>query len=210
MTPRTRAIRMMGGKPSIAVVWASSFANSASVALPSMEENDVVLFFAAYQSFNTVSDVAGYTQRLDFLSSAPTGRIFYKVMGSTPDTTAEVTASSDYDGTVLVLRNVDPAVFDVSDVKADGATGRPNPPSIAPVSDNSMIIVFGILGSVLGGITVSSGFTEDANYAPTGGVPYRHVVGHITQQSAAAIDPATFGGSVSAAWRAATIAIRRA
>jgi len=177
--------------------------------------------------FTMAMTTSGYTTVAD-LRSADSYYInlgvFYKVMESTPDTTAQAGATADVNCRVLavqVWRGVDPTTpLDVTSMTATGAnSGIPNAPGITPSTPLSVVIAAGaacgyILSPYLEVLTVPSGManvsasissTGSANLATAALASYDWVSG--------AYDPAAFGGgtsSVYCAWAAATLALRPA
>jgi len=142
----------------------------------------------------------------------------WKRMGSTPDTTVSITrpATGVYVAAIQVFRGVDTTTaLDVTSTTASSINyGRPDPASIEPVTDKSLIVVIGSQGSS----TASVAFTStDLNYFITrdrDGTTSGSTIGigaRYWTTGTGAFDPAEFGGgstSVDAAWAAITLALR--
>lgn len=170
---------------------------------------------------------SGYTEICDqFASDAERTNlgVFYKIMGSTPDSVASGSTTSD--GlvriiTAQVFRGVNQSVpIDVTTVTAnDINSGIPNPPSITPTTPGSLIITVGCEGGYSGGttsallMTAPDGMTllfSDLAY-DTAVRPRCGLALATTYWSGGAYDPPIFNGardSTYCSWCAATIAIR--
>lgn len=122
-----------------------------------ISEGDLVLVF---QNFATTTNrtmgmvTAGYTQEANLYVAgtyATEVGLFWKVMGATPDTTAEVSyvgsSTDNQRGACVVLRGVDGTTrFDVATVTSSASGTNPNDPnpgSITPVTAGALILVFG-------------------------------------------------------------------
>lgn len=152
--------------------------------------------------------------------------VFYKIMGSTPDSVASGSTTSD--GlvriiTAQVFRGVNQSVpIDVTTVTANGInSGVPNPPSITPTTPGSLIITVGCEGGYNAGgsyallMTAPDGMTllsSDLAY-DTGGRPRCGLALATTYWTGGAYDPPVFNNAVVnnyCSWCAATLAIRPA
>jgi len=147
------------------------------------EENDIVIILASSgDNAQTISMVtAGYTQldiqrnSNDTLDTA--SAVFYKVMGATPDTDAEVTIIGKYSIIAYVLRGIDTSTpIDVTTVGAVGSNSNlVDSPSITPVTNGAWVISMGA-GSNDGSTAttatgIPTGYTNDLfqNSALAGG-----------------------------------------
>lgn len=144
-------------------------------------------------------------------------RVFYKVMGGTPDTSVVVTRTNDTAAglavAVQVFRGVDTATpMDVTPVPATGIDiGQPDPAPITPTTAGSWIVV--CCGAVHASITaltlatlsnvVSAGIGETVDPAVA--------MGDYTSWTSGEYNPAAAGGgstSSFASWCAYTLALR--
>lgn len=201
-----------------------------STAMP----GDFVLVVVA-GTMNTVSTdqdlymvTSGYTEVCDLWSNDASRcnlAIFYKIMGSTPDTVADGSTATD-DLVRLITAQVWRGVninspLDVTSTTATGIdSGSPNPPSITPANMGSLIVAVGCEAGYTGSTTnallleVPNGmdlkFSElayDTSSRPRTGVgiaTYPWISG--------AYDPGVFLGReyTYCSWCAATLALRLA
>jgi hypothetical protein len=143
-----------------------------------------------------------------------------KFMGGTPDTAFTLPATGHIDDAqtyaVLVFRGVDAAIDDATAVGTSGIdTGRPNPPSITPVTAGAWPVVFGA-----GACGTAATFTAPANYTTNFQTAVGNDVndsaigaGYRSDWSSGAEDPANFtGGTTNPAhsWAAYTLALKPA
>lgn len=135
----------------------------------------------------------------------------YKFMGSTPDTSVNVTGtlnSSDAGAIVIeVWRYLDPAALDVAVVSTVGSGGQPIPGAITPVSQHALIFV---LGCGAGVTCVDFTSADLSNFAVfTGNGTHDVAVGIGTKDwTTGAFTAAQFGGGEASAAnaRAAVVA----
>lgn len=158
----------------------SSNANATLTFPGGMAQNDlVIVVYAIGDNDNADIDLvmvtAGYTEIVDIFSDdvleANLG-VFYKVMGATPDTSAEVDGLGGVDAATaavcMVFRGVDTTTpFDVTTTTATGVnTFVANPPSINHGNPSGVwTVIAGASGHVLGGAgtyTFPTGYTTNA------------------------------------------------
>lgn len=188
----------------------------------------VILVFAAAEALtgdhNMTVTTAGYTELADLYIEDTLGTnlgVFWKRMGSTPDTSVDVggTGGSDNAGAVAVhvwrgAHSVTP--IDVTTTTATGVSSSlANPASITPTTFGSVILIAAGSGHADGTQTFTHG--TFGNLATVGqNDVYDVTVGIASYQAwlTGAYDPAAFGYSTtddaSNSWAAATIAIRPA
>jgi len=200
-------------------------ANGADVTLTfdvTPQQNDVVILWGGIGGTGTFGPVtAGYTAIITDSATAPRGGMWYKVMGSTPDTNVVGAGSGSASNAVVygsvVLRGVDTAnVLDVAATGTfDGATTTaPDSPSITTVTNNAWIIAAAVkrgANSTPGSI---SGYTYLAGGAATDTNRVSSHAAYKVKTTAGADDPAawsTWTGETGAGnWDAFTAAIRPA
>ena len=211
-----------------------SSANGGNVILtlpgPPIADDLVIVAYAIGDNddvdFNMAMVTTGYTEVADLFANdvqdANLG-VYWKVMGATPDTTAEVDGQGGADAAVaavcMVFRGVDTVTpMDVTPTTATGInTMHPNPPSINFLDAAAWTVIAGVSGHVLGGTgtyTFPTGYVtnainqgQDDTSDVTVGMGYRTT-------PADPEDPGvmTHSGtdSADASWCAATLALRPA
>jgi hypothetical protein len=164
---------------------------------------------------------SGYTKVIELFADDADNTnfaLFWKVMGSTPDTVVNVEreVSSSPTVNVRVYRNVHKTTpLDVTEADAIGINGgRPDPASITPATSGAWVVVFG------GNCTPTSGnddFTSsdlEAFIRATQTNPNRinqTGSGHVSDWTGGAVDPAEFGGgstNADCSWATVTLALR--
>jgi hypothetical protein len=185
----------------------------------------VVLFYGTGSNVTTgrtlsvsTADYQALTQQLGSDTYDTHFNVFYKRMGSTPDTSVTVsgTGSTADAGTVVihVFRGVDETTpLDVSAVPASGNnSANANPPAITPTTSGAWIVAGGSAAHADGVDTFTS--TDLSNFRTAGADDnYDVTIGAGTAEwSSGAFDPAQFGwtGTASTAnsWAAYTLALR--
>lgn len=190
-----------------------------------LEDDVVVVLVSSNNKTTTLSMVtSGYTQ-LDVQRNSSDTRetasaVFYKVMGSTPDTDAQVSSTAgQYAIIAYVLRGIDTSnPIDVTTLGAVGSnSNNVNSPSITPVTTGAWILSMGGGSSNSNGASVTgspTGFTNLVERNSQGGNVVVAVAGSKRWQTTdGATDPSAWvivpGGS-SESWSAFTVAIRPA
>lgn len=151
-----------------------------TLTLPAMIQNDLVIVTYGIGDNDDVDFImamvtAGYTKVADLFANDVQDTnlaVFWKVMGATPDTTAEVDGQGGADAAVpavcMVFRGVDPTTpMDVTPTTATGIdTMHPNPPSIDPLNPTGLwTVIVGASGHTLGGAgtyTFPTGYVTNA------------------------------------------------
>ena len=124
--------------------------SGANHTLPSgLQENDIVIvaYTTYHSSYAGSAPPAGWTLISNTAAWNSNCCItYYKIMGSTPDTTVAMGGpGADYCSVVsMAFRNVNTTTpLDVTDTEANGSSGAPNPPSITTVTSGSAIVAYG-------------------------------------------------------------------
>lgn len=121
-----------------------------------LQQNDLVLYSVAVSRDGTGEPnitTAGYTNIVDKLLADDTEdaliSVWYKVMGATPDTSVVSTATGDAGDSVVANVRVYRGVNTSNPIDVTTTTNTqtntfvPDPPAITPVTDFSMIVVYG-------------------------------------------------------------------
>ena len=166
-------------------------------------------------------DTTGYTEVAELYSNDTYDAnlsVSYKVMGATPDTQVQVSATGSVDESgavaIHVWRGVDPILpLDVvSTTTTGGNTALLNPPAITPVTAGAVIVSGGAAGHIAGVQTYSS--SDLSNFATIGGPEdtYDVTVGiGSAVWTSGAFNPVAFtfsGTDNDYAWAAVTMALR--
>ena len=143
-----------------------------------------------------------------------------KFMTGTPDTaftlpsTGNVADAQSY--TVQVFRGVDTSPDDVTSTTATGSgTGRPNPPSIVPVTTGAWVVICGS-GAAAAGATYVAPADFTTNFLTSTGADTTDSMvgsGYWTGWTSGTVDPAVYTGGTTGAtdsWCARTIVLRPA
>ena len=215
-----------GGNVTLNLTGASGLLDS-SGAQATLLQNDVV--FVAYgiganADFAMATTSSGWTKHHENYynrTSDANFAVFYKIMGSTPDTSFVAVGNGNTGhGTLAVafaFRGVDSTVFDVTSTSAslDGGS-RPDPPSITPVTSGAWILAggAGATGTAVA-LTNPGDLSTTTNHFRSGTVAEALdcclAMGIKTNWTSGAFDPAMFGGGTNGAgdsWCAITIALK--
>ncbi|MDZ4306606.1 hypothetical protein [Allopontixanthobacter sp.] len=188
------------------------------------EDDLVLLFFSIFSTSDRNVSVtsSGWTEIADLYGNDARDSnlgIYYKFMGATPDTSVTLgTIANENFSAVAALqvwRGVDQTTpLDVAIATAVGGnTGRPDPPSITPVTAGSVVSVVGAAAGDSFAALTSSDLDNFIQLISVGGVALAIVAAGSMPWSGGAVDPALFGGgteAVNASWTAASIALRPA
>lgn len=188
-------------------------------------ENDIVIVayvIASTTDLDVAVTTSGYTEITELYSNDTRDTnlaVFWKRMGSTPDTdvTLGQTTNVNFGGAaaIQVYRGVDlTTALDVTSTTATGIdTDQANPASITPSTSGAWVVAIGGGASTTGAIFTSSDLSDfltatsaDNNDATIG-------MGHIGPWTSGAVDAAIFGGGendVLDSWAAITLALRPA
>ena len=193
----------------------SDFDNSTSFTLSGLQSGDLVLYFSAEDNAQVATPtgaswtaIPGLTTQPDN-NSNPNSAAFY-VFATGTSVTASGLATGDHHIRVMIaFRNVNPAnPFDVNATENSASGSLPNPPSITPVTNNSMIVAVGLLDDddVANTITPPTGYTTAVNMDSLGGATLNTGITGATIMTAykllataAAEDPGAFTSSSGSA-----------
>jgi len=194
-----------------------------------LQENDLVLYSVSVARDGTGAPnitSSGYTNIVDQLLADDTEdaliSVWYKFMGSTPDTSVISTATGDAGDSVVAQARVYRAVNTTTPIDVTTTTNAqtntliPDPPSITPVTALSMAVVFGA-GSYTNDFSYEAA-GENPRVASSGGLETSDIA-FLSYESlratASAFDPdefvlATGSDNTSAAAVSVTVALRPA
>jgi hypothetical protein len=189
-------------------------ASTANITLPTSLENDL-LGGAITADADAVSTPSGWNAA--FSNSGATNSVnayvFYKFMGSTPDTTITLDqGGDDIPVAMATFRGVDQSTpIDNTLQSANATTGSPNSPSFTTVTAGAMRIITGHLDDDTIDMTMPSGWAgvSEGSGAPTAGSS-SVALGWLLAPSAGALDPDAFGGGGDDNWIATHFALRPA
>lgn len=183
-------------------------------------ENDIVFLIGGFAS-ETVGPRGAVTSGYTLVSSYDghtTNKnnfgIWYKVMGSTPDTSVVGYGSGNAKDSVAYMfyavRGADTStIFDNTSTTAGPTSStNPNPPSIETLTANSLVIV--AAGNVVadGSPGVPSGYGDNTNISYADTNPFSVAVASKTIASPATEDPGAWSTWSSGVWYAITMAIK--
>lgn len=213
-----------GNGVSSATLNLSSFA-AGETTPATIQEGDLVVVVLGRSSTSNLTlslTTSGYTKLLDIYSDDSVDAnmgVFYKFMGSTPDTTVAIPAGNNNDGyvfEVFVFRGVDQTTpVDVTTLSASGINGANiNPPSITPVTDGAWLLVGGVNTYGSAPSASPSGITNeyiDATFSPTrqAGSAVAQVR-NCTGGVAVNIGQWTYSGDTADSWASFALALRPA
>ena len=131
------------------------------------------------------------------------GTIFYKVMGSTPDTSITITGLSTASAAVAHAwrgANIYTSLVDY----AKGTSGNPDCPPVTTVGSNEVVLAFGFLDDDAVTMTVPSGYGNSVFISSGAGVSLGLASKSISTGGTTE-DPAAFGGAGTDSWYAVTV-----
>ena len=199
---------------------------SFTITLPTCQEGDVVFVFGCESYAGDITarlylSDSGYsalptTHSNDTYAVNP--GLFWKRMGSTPDTEVVVnTTAAGYGFSALayVLRGVDPNVpFDVTPVLASGTDSAvPDPGSITPITAGAWVLAFGASSYGDAAITAPSGYSNAVSVASAASSPAACCAVASKTWISGAEDPGAWtdwSTTATNAWSAVTVAVRPA
>ena len=196
---------------------------------PAMQKNDLCVVASGFSwdssgvalpignNYGTYVAAGGALFASDAVSCA--GRVAYAIQGDTPDTAITVDAFNDAScascSVCMVFRGVDPITpMDATPATATGAnTGRPDPPSITPVTAGALLVAcgFGTDDVTPVALTAPSGYSNLANQSGANTYGFNAAMALKLWSGSGADDPGSFGGGnvlASRAWCAVTLALR--
>lgn len=198
-----------------------------SFTLSGLQAGDLVFLFSAsdgsIQDTPTTGD--GWTTSGLGLSSQPDNDgfpcsgVFYAIATGTSVTASGLDTGSDVVHVMIAFRNVNPVnPIDVDATENSNTSGLPNPPSITPVTNNSMIVIVGLHDddTIANLISPPTGYTAAVNDDTAGGASSFGTTGATIMtaykllETAAAEDPGAFtsSGAGSDAHKGITLALR--
>lgn len=188
--------------------------NNVTITLPTLQQNDVVYVVAGRVGGPTMS-TAGYTQIGTVTSTTHVVRVFRKVMGATPDTTAVVAGSGNTLHAMAVslfcLRGVDfNTPEDATPTTASGSSTNPNPPSITTVTNNAWVLAAASSAVLDTSVTAPTNYINLTNAGATDDNPSSSAMSSRLIATAGAEDPATYTSWSTGTWGAITVAVRPA
>lgn len=183
-----------------------------NITLPAgLQTNDIVIVASTSDTVQQTIPT-GYTLGQSGATNNPFYAWSYKIMGATPDTTAEGLAGTAI-SIAFAFRNVDTtSPFDVATPAVQSnATGMPDPPSITTVTARSMVVALGFLDDdlVAASVTPPGSFTLiDAAEYGTAGNGATIMAAYLLQNNAGTTNPGLFGGTGDDTGYGATFALR--
>ena len=156
----------------------SEFSDSSSFTLSGLQPGDLVLFFGAEDAETIETPTSESWTAIPGLVTQPdndgdpNSAAFYVFATGTSVTASNLLDSDEAVYVMIAFRNVDPTnSFDVNATENSANTGIPNPPSITPVTNNSMIVAVGFIDDddVANTITPPTGYTTAVNMDSLGG-----------------------------------------
>jgi hypothetical protein len=182
------------------------------------QEGDVVLVFGGHGDTVTTIDApgSGYTEIFKNEGTKPIGGVWYKVMGSTPDTDVVCRGGGNVNDAVgygaIVLSGVDTSnVLDVPITTASGSTpAQPDSPAITTVTDGAFVFSIGLNSTTDATVTEPLGYSTD--FGGTGGdvADFSAYGAYLEIASASTENPGAWSFWGSDEWQAITLAIRPA
>ena len=205
------------------VTGTSDVTNSTSFTLSGLQAGDLVLYFGAEDAtaVNTPTGenwvaIPGLGTQPDN-DGNPNSASYYAFSSGTSVTASGLLTGNSHVRVMIAFRNVSPAFpFDVDAIQNSGGSGLPDPPSITPVTDNSMIVAVGFLDDESQAATINppTGYTTAINQDDQGGANDSGLGGATIMTAykflttAAAENPGVFTGSGSDPQKGITIALR--
>ena len=151
--------------------------NSSSFTLSGLQSGDLVLYFSAEDGANVNTPtgaswtaIPGLTTQPDN-DNDPNSAAFYVFATGTSVTASGLATGNSHVRVMIAFRNVNSTnPFDVNATENSGS-GLPDPPSITPVTDNSMIVAVGLLDDhdIANSISPPTGYTTALNMDSQGG-----------------------------------------
>ena len=212
-----------GGSTDISyVTGGSNSSNSASFTLSGLQPGDFVLYFGAEDSANLNTPTGENWTAIPGLSTQPDNdndpdsAAFYVFAAGTSVTASGLATGNEYVHVMIAFRNVNPVnPFDVNATEVSG-NDLPDPPSITPVTDNSMIVAVGLLDDhdIANSISPPTGYTTALNMDSQGGANDAGgggatiMTAYKLLATAAAENPSGFTGTAGDPNKGITIALR--
>ena len=203
----------------------SDSADSSSFTLNGLQAGDLVLYFGAHDNQNLATPTGASWTAIPGLVTQPdndgdpSSAVFYVFATGTSVTASGLNTAKENVRVMIAFRNVNSTnPFDVNATE-NSSSGVPNPPSITPVTNKSMIVAVGLLDDedIANTISPPTGYTTAVNMDAQGGANDTGLGGATIMTAykllatAASEDPATFTSSNAGAGdtnKGITIALR--
>ena len=156
----------------------SEFNDSDSFTLSGLQPGDLVLYFGAEDADDLNTPLGASWTGIPGLvtqpanDNKPNSASFYVFANGTSVTASNLVDNEEAVNVMIAFRNVDPTnPFDVNSTENYRTSGLPNPPSITPVTNNSMIVAVGFRDDqdIANTITPPTGYTTAVNMDSLGG-----------------------------------------
>lgn len=194
--------------------------DNADLTLPVGTAADDVVFIVvasdgAATGGNNKPNTSDYVQLFYDTSSSPSAYFGYKIMGNTPDTVVNfsaTTATSGSTASVIVFRGVD--VNDPIAVAMDtasGTSGAPNPPSLVLTAGQMSVILGATEDAVVASVTAPTGWSDlEWRHDGTTNACQTTMLACQLIATDGTYDPAAFTTGQSNDWHAGHVALRAA
>ena len=198
--------------------------NSSSFTLSGLQSGDLVLYFSAEDADDVNTPTGASWTAIPGLGTQPdnddnpNSAAFYVFATGTSVTASGLATGNNHVRVMIAFRNVNSTnPFDVNATE-NSAGGLPDPPSITPVTDNSMIVAVGLLDDhdIANSISPPTGYTTAVNMDSQGGANDTGLGGATIMtaykllETAAAEDPSGFAGTTGDPQKGISIALRQA
>ena len=194
--------------------------NSSSFTLNGLQAGDLVLYFSAEDTSNVVTPAGASWTAIPGLGTQPdndgrpSSAAFYVFATGTSVTASGLPTaglSKYFVHVMIAFRNVSSTnPFDVNATENNPISGVPNPPSITPVTDNSMIVAVGLHDNadIASSVSPPTGYTTAVNDGSSNSATI--MTAYKLLETAAAEDPGAFNYSADEVNKGISIALRLA
>ena len=198
--------------------------NSSSFTFSGLQSGDLVLYFSAEDAAPVSTPTGASWTAIPGLvtqpdnDGGPHSAAFYVFATGTSVTASGLNTGNENVRVMIAFRNVNSTnPFDVNATENSGS-GLPDPPSITPVTDNSMIVAVGLLDdhAIANSISPPTGYTTALNMDSDGGADDTGLgaatimTAYKLLATAAAEDPGGFTGTTGDPQKGISIALRPA
>lgn len=204
----------------ITLVASSNLANgqinggNPSITWPTLSSGDVTIVAAVHRTAIANLTESGYTQIADKAGGGGgmNLRVWRKVQGGTPDTTASYNGGGSASDACLIIgmafRGVDGTTpEDATPTTSSSASSNPNAPSITTATNGAAVIAIG--GSLINDSSISSmGYSDFIGLNVNDTNPVTGAMSWTTKATAGAEDPPSYSSFFSGDCAAATVALR--
>ena len=151
--------------------------NSSSFTLSGLQSGDLVLYFSAEDAADVATPTGASWTAIPGLVTQPdndgdpSSAVFYVFATGTSVTASGLNTAKENVRVMIAFRNVNSTnPFDVNATE-NSSSGVPNPPSITPVTNKSMIVAVGLLDDedIANTISPPTGYTTAVNMDAQGG-----------------------------------------